>query len=387
MIYFPNLTPHFYPSSEIDHEINTRNITYLNHDRKDISSEFFNKIARFLKVTSGTHSLTKNFEPESLLSKHRHSQVLCRMNRLMEALGQEYEHIERIRFKNKEIDLIPKLFEDDTKRIIKGFEKLVPRYYSDLYDVLKAIVAVQERQADNLTYQLLKQFNIDPKGVEKLSYIMEMVWELKERICLIREQEAEKNLQIYKLLIKQIETQRIKHFLEIAEERYEDSILLYFKILPNHVLYAQTQNPDSDGKPSTHINLTGLVDVSFAQPKKEPKEVLRIYDSTQVLYTTEQSKGSKNTEIPVLIMNHLPLDKKLTPKFDNYCAFLNRDRLLKSWLPKGPEEDKARSAEGDRCIHEEKKVRIYPIRLLDHENQVVEENRFEFRVSWNYAET
>lgn len=40
-------------------------------------------------------------------------------------------------------------------KVIKGFERLVPKYYSDLYDVLKAIVAVQENQADNMTYSLL----------------------------------------------------------------------------------------------------------------------------------------------------------------------------------------------------------------------------------------
>lgn len=64
----------------------------------------------------------------------------------MEVLGYQYETIERIRFKNKEIDLIPKLYEQDTKKIVRVFDKLVPRYYFDLYDVLASIIAVQENQ-------------------------------------------------------------------------------------------------------------------------------------------------------------------------------------------------------------------------------------------------
>ena len=51
------------------------------------------------------------------------------MNHLMEKLGYEYEQIERIRFKNKELDLIPKLFQEDIKKVKKSFQKLVPQYY------------------------------------------------------------------------------------------------------------------------------------------------------------------------------------------------------------------------------------------------------------------
>ena len=28
-------------------------------------------------------------------------------------------------------------------------------------------------------------------------------------------------------------------------------------------------------------------------------------------------------------MNHLPLDKKFIPKFDNYCAFIDRQTIAK----------------------------------------------------------
>lgn len=73
----------------------------------------FNKIARFLKISSGNHSLTKYFEEEGLLSKYKNLMVLRKINRLMTILGEEYENVERIRFKNKEIDLIPELYRKD----------------------------------------------------------------------------------------------------------------------------------------------------------------------------------------------------------------------------------------------------------------------------------
>lgn len=67
-------------------------------------------MARFLKVSSGTYSLVKNFEEESILSKHTNLKVLRKANRLLQVLGNEYENIERVRFKNSEIELIPKLY-------------------------------------------------------------------------------------------------------------------------------------------------------------------------------------------------------------------------------------------------------------------------------------
>ena len=74
---------------------------------------------RFLKVASGTHNLTRLFEEESLLSKFKNQLVLSRMNRLMEALGCEYENVEKMRFKDRDIEFIPKIYEEDIKKILR----------------------------------------------------------------------------------------------------------------------------------------------------------------------------------------------------------------------------------------------------------------------------
>lgn len=55
---------------------------------------------------------------------------------LMTTLGKEYCSIDRIRFKNKDLSIIPKLFEENLNSIKKSFNKTVPEFYNDLYKVL-----------------------------------------------------------------------------------------------------------------------------------------------------------------------------------------------------------------------------------------------------------
>ena len=91
LIYYPNLTAHFANGENIDHQFKNDDINFeheekgemINENSTEISFDFFNKIMRFLKVSSGTHNLTRLFEEESLLSKYKNQLVLSRMNRLM----------------------------------------------------------------------------------------------------------------------------------------------------------------------------------------------------------------------------------------------------------------------------------------------------------------
>ena len=41
--------------------------------------------------------------------------------------------------------------------------------------MLKAIVAVQENKADNMTYNLLGEFQIDSNAIQKLWYVGDMI--------------------------------------------------------------------------------------------------------------------------------------------------------------------------------------------------------------------
>jgi hypothetical protein len=98
--------------------------------------ELFNKVARFLKVSSGTYNLTRSNEEDSLISKFKSQFIFAYTDEIMTTLGKEYFSIDRIRFKNKDLTIIPKLFEENLNAIKKSFTKTVPEFYVDLYKVL-----------------------------------------------------------------------------------------------------------------------------------------------------------------------------------------------------------------------------------------------------------
>jgi hypothetical protein len=54
----------------------------------------------------------------------------------MTVLGKEYQNIDKIRFKNKDLSILPKLFEESIKSIKKTFEHTVPKLYFDVYDII-----------------------------------------------------------------------------------------------------------------------------------------------------------------------------------------------------------------------------------------------------------
>ena len=65
-----------------------------------------------------------------------------------------------------------------------------------------------------MTYSLLGNFKIDSNTIKKLWYVRDMVEEMKDRIVLFRGDEGDdRNKKIFETVIKQIETQKTKHFL------------------------------------------------------------------------------------------------------------------------------------------------------------------------------
>jgi len=47
----------------------------------------FNKIARFLKVSSGTYNLNRSYDEEPLVSKYKNQFILSYIDELMTVLG------------------------------------------------------------------------------------------------------------------------------------------------------------------------------------------------------------------------------------------------------------------------------------------------------------
>jgi len=84
----------------------------------------------------------------------------------MTTLGKEYFSIDRIRFKNKDLTIIPKLFEENLNAIKKSFTKTVPEFYTDLYKVLEVLLFSRE----NLTKEdeeLLGAYKVEISDYEQ----------------------------------------------------------------------------------------------------------------------------------------------------------------------------------------------------------------------------
>ena len=160
---------------------------------------------------------------EGSLTKFKNLIVLKRINRLLEILGQQFDNIERIRFKNKEIEYIPRIFEKDYYQVIKVFNKLVPRYYCDLYDVIEAMIAVHENYnvENQLVVKILNDFRIVTDEVKKNVEIKELIEYIKDRIV-IRDIVSEE-LRVaayYESIVQSLRREKEKHFMEISEEKY-----------------------------------------------------------------------------------------------------------------------------------------------------------------------
>ena len=97
--------------------------------------ELFNKMAIFLKVSSGTYSLTRFFEEEPLMVKYKNQFILGYIDDLMTAIGKEYLSVDKIRFPNKDLAILPKLFEENIRNIKKTFEHTMPKLFFDVYDM------------------------------------------------------------------------------------------------------------------------------------------------------------------------------------------------------------------------------------------------------------
>ena len=65
-------------------------------------------------------------------------------------MGNEFENIEKMRFKDKDIEFIPKIYEEDIKKILKDdtMSRLIPKFYINLYDCINSLVALDGNQTN-----------------------------------------------------------------------------------------------------------------------------------------------------------------------------------------------------------------------------------------------
>lgn len=74
------------------------------------------------------------------MSKYKNQYILSYIDELMTALGKEFQNIDKIRFRNKDLSILPKLFEENIRNIKKTFEQTVPKLYFDIYDIIEYLL-------------------------------------------------------------------------------------------------------------------------------------------------------------------------------------------------------------------------------------------------------
>jgi hypothetical protein len=86
----------------------------------------------------------------------------------MTVLGKEYPNIDKIRFRNRDLSILPKLFEENIRNIKKTFEHTVPRLYSDIYDMIEYLLLDRRLQTVPKKEQMLSDYALDVGAYHEL---------------------------------------------------------------------------------------------------------------------------------------------------------------------------------------------------------------------------
>ncbi len=87
----------------------------------------------------------------------------------MTALGKQYLNIDKIRFRNKDLSILPKLFEQNIRNIKKTFQHTVPKMYFDIYEIIEYLLL--ERSNNKIIEKregLLKEYKIGVQNYTEL---------------------------------------------------------------------------------------------------------------------------------------------------------------------------------------------------------------------------
>lgn len=102
------------------------------------------------------------------MSKYKNQFILGYIDELMAALGKEYASIDKIRFRNKDLSILPKLFEENIRNIKKTFDHTVPKLYADIYEIIEYLLLDREQAAIPRKEQLLSLYGVDVGRLREL---------------------------------------------------------------------------------------------------------------------------------------------------------------------------------------------------------------------------
>lgn len=177
-----------------------------------------------------------------MVSKYKNQFILTYIDELMTVLGKEYPNIDKIRFRNHDLSILPKLFEENIRNIKKTFEHTVPRLYIDIYDLIE--------------YLLLERVpNPNPKREQQLSDYGVEVGEYADLLDRLYDEILQKsNFEVvgvdfesmgdeveqarHKKMREVFNSLRESHMFEISSEKYEEKRNIFIKLAPENKEYA-----------------------------------------------------------------------------------------------------------------------------------------------------
>ena len=151
----------------------------------------------------------------------------------MTVLGKEYPSIEKIRFKNKDLSILPKLFEENIKNIKKTFEHTVPKLYFDIYDIIEYLLLERPSKQVLKRQELIKEYMLVPENYQQL------IDKLRDDI--LNKSSYEATVVNIESMSEQLQKEKCKkmkevfaslkesHLFEISSEKFEEKINIYFK--------------------------------------------------------------------------------------------------------------------------------------------------------------
>lgn len=98
--------------------------------------DFLDKISIFLKVSSGTFTLTKTIEEDSYVEKYKNYKIMRYSALLLKCIAKEYPTIEKLRMRASDYLTISKVLKNNYSNKSETFDRLFEKVISKHHDLL-----------------------------------------------------------------------------------------------------------------------------------------------------------------------------------------------------------------------------------------------------------
>lgn len=167
------------------------------------------------------------------MSKYKNQFILRYVDELMWVLGKEYPNIEKIRFKDKDLSILPKLFEENIRNIKKTFEHTVPKLYFDIYDIIEYLLFERTHKVVPKREELIKEYRLVPEDyqhlLDRLRDDILSKSNYETTVVNIESMSEELEREKSKKMKEVFASLKESHLFEISSEKYQEKVNIYFK--------------------------------------------------------------------------------------------------------------------------------------------------------------